>query len=29
MSPLGSRLPGTLDRFSLTVPAPLDATDKD
>ncbi|MFE4249550.1 hypothetical protein ACFRU3_08605 [Streptomyces sp. NPDC056910] len=29
MSPLGSRLPGTLDRFSLTVPAPHDATDKD
>jgi len=29
MSPLGSRLPGALDRFPLTVPAPHDATDKD
>jgi hypothetical protein len=29
MSPLGSRLPGALDRFPLTSPAPHDATDKD
>ncbi|MGW6358230.1 hypothetical protein ACWFR5_24455 [Streptomyces sp. NPDC055092] len=29
MSPLGSRLPGALDRFPLTSPAPDDATDKD
>jgi hypothetical protein len=29
MSPLGSRLPGALDRFPLTSPAPNDATDKD
>ncbi|MFE5026726.1 hypothetical protein ACFRAO_26225 [Streptomyces sp. NPDC056656] len=29
MSPLGSRLPGALDRFPLTVSTPHDATDKD